>query len=189
MFISLPLEFSQPFCLADLPPPAYSSYRGPAPSDSFTVSGLLYRHLSIEGRKITDPCEDSRDRLSLSKLGHPSQSQVGRRARLTLPAQVQASIALQSIWLMGKRCREVDGWRRQTSLILIPSSQAEANADIAGDWRGSHSSDITEPDANHLDRQLRARKGSLEVVSVKLNISLKCSRVVKEMLKGMKVSY
>lgn len=41
----------------------------------------------------------------------------------------------------------------------------------------------------HLDRQLRARKGSLEVVSVKLNISLKCSRVVKEMLKGMKVSY
>lgn len=51
-------------------------------------------------------------------------------------------------------------------------------------------SNIAQADANHLatgDQGVREK--SLEVVSVRLNISLKCSPVVKEMLKGMKVSY
>lgn len=36
--------------------------------------------------------------LVFQSWGHPSQSQVWRRARVRLPAQVQAYIALQSVW-------------------------------------------------------------------------------------------
>lgn len=135
VFCSLPLEFSQPFCVADLPPPAYSSYWVPAPSDSFTVSGLLHP-ASVNRRqkkkKKTDCCEDNGDRLSLSKLG-PSIPVTGMKEGQGEAARTSAGIHSTPVRQMGKRCWEVDGWKRQTSLILIPSLQAEANADIAGD--------------------------------------------------------